>query len=187
MARPNRAATFGPTTDPIRVEPVAETIGRPLGPPAFLDRLASKERLRLSSCSTTLIRRAFGATPSPEGEVGARPPRRPGRLRMSCWLGRGRSARGSPRRTGARFIGGVGKGATRVLMRGVLIQHSRVGKAPDTNLGGQEFESLRARQRFQRLRSLFRKRGKFPGTQLRDKFLRCNKSTQARRSLLTIL
>ena len=27
MARPNRAATFGPTTAPIRVEPVAETIG----------------------------------------------------------------------------------------------------------------------------------------------------------------
>ena len=30
MARPNRAATFGPTTDPIRVEPVAETIGTSL-------------------------------------------------------------------------------------------------------------------------------------------------------------
>ena len=26
MARPNRAATFGPTTAPMRVEPVAETI-----------------------------------------------------------------------------------------------------------------------------------------------------------------
>ena len=27
IARPNRAATLGPTTEPIRVDPVAETIG----------------------------------------------------------------------------------------------------------------------------------------------------------------
>ncbi len=27
IGRPNRAATFGPTTEPMRVEPVAETIG----------------------------------------------------------------------------------------------------------------------------------------------------------------
>ncbi len=30
IGRPKRAATFGPTIEPIRVEPVAETMGAPL-------------------------------------------------------------------------------------------------------------------------------------------------------------